>query len=83
VTRVPRAGDLVAALLLARLHEQPGNLRAAVAAVMAAVQAVMRATVAAAGDAAHAAERTPEVRIPHSRPPLLLMPRFYLTAGAL
>jgi len=54
----------VAALLLARMHEQPGNLRGAVAAVMAAVQAVMRATVTAAGDAAHAALGPPSQLCP-------------------
>lgn len=52
----------MAALLLARLHERPRNLRGAVEAAVAALQAIMQATVAAAGDAAHATKPSAEAR---------------------
>lgn len=48
-------------LLLARLHERPDNLRAAVEAAVAGLQAVLQRTVEAAGDAARSKEGTPEV----------------------
>ena len=56
-----RAGDLMTALLLARLHERPDNLRAAVEAAVAGLQAVLQRTVEAAGDAARSKEATSEV----------------------
>jgi pyridoxal/pyridoxine/pyridoxamine kinase len=55
-------GDLMAALLLARLHERPHDLATAVELATAGLQAVLQETVAACGPAALAAERTAEVR---------------------
>ncbi|KAK9845799.1 hypothetical protein WJX81_002662 [Elliptochloris bilobata] len=66
--RIPRVdgyftgtGDLMTTLLLARLHERPDNLRAAVEAAVAGLQAVLLRTIEAAGDAAHSIEATSEV----------------------
>jgi pyridoxal/pyridoxine/pyridoxamine kinase len=49
------SGDLLAALLLARIHQQPDKLAAAVELAVAGLQGVLAATAAAAGPAATAA----------------------------
>ena len=56
------AGDLLAALLLAHIQLKPGDLASAVEHALASTQGVLLATVQAAGSAAQAKERTPEVR---------------------
>jgi pyridoxal/pyridoxine/pyridoxamine kinase len=50
------AGDLLAALLLARIHSSPGNLAGAVELAVAGLQGVLANTAAAAGPAAIAAD---------------------------
>lgn len=55
------AGDLLTALLLAKLHQQPDNMQHAVEHAIASLQGVLLATVDAAGEAAHVKERTSEV----------------------
>lgn len=50
------AGDLLAALLLARIHSSPGNLAGAVELAVASLQGVLANTAAAAGPAAIAAD---------------------------
>ena len=55
------AGDLLTALLLARLHRDPDNMQHAVEQAIASLQAVLLASAEAAGEAAHATERTAEV----------------------
>ncbi len=55
-------GDLIAALLLARLHEHPDDLATAVELATAGLQAVLRDTASACGPAAMAAERTSQVQ---------------------
>lgn len=57
------AGDLLAALLLAKLYLKPGNMQHAVEHATASLQGILLATVAAAGEAAHTKERTPAVSI--------------------
>lgn len=54
-------GDLLTALLLAKLYQQPDNMQHAVEHAIASLQGVLLATVDAAGEAAHAKERTPAV----------------------
>ncbi len=49
------AGDLLAALLLARIHQQPDQLSTAVELAVAGLQGVLDVTAAAAGPAATAA----------------------------
>lgn len=60
-TRTCDAGDLLAALLLANIELHPGNLVEAVERSLASTQGILLATVDAAGDAARAKDRTPEV----------------------
>jgi pyridoxal/pyridoxine/pyridoxamine kinase len=48
------SGDLLAALLLARIHQQPDRLAAAVELAVAGLQGVLAATAAAAGPVATA-----------------------------
>lgn len=55
------AGDLLAALLLARLHKHPDNMQHAVEQAVASLQAVLLASADASGEAAHAKERTAQV----------------------
>lgn len=55
------AGDLLTALLLARLHKNPDNMQHAVEQAVASLQAVLVASAEASGEAAHATERTAEV----------------------
>lgn len=50
------AGDLLAALLLARTHQSPDNLAAAVEAAVASLQGVLAATAAAAAASGAAVE---------------------------
>lgn len=54
VLGVAPAGDLLAALLLARIHQSPDNLAAAVELAVAGLQGVLAATATAAGAAATA-----------------------------
>ena len=54
-------GDLLTALLLARLHKDPDNMQYAVEQAVASLQAVLLASARASGEAAHATERTAEV----------------------
>ncbi|KAL3152275.1 hypothetical protein ABBQ32_001349 [Trebouxia sp. C0010 RCD-2024] len=54
-------GDLLAALLLARLHKHPDNMQHAVEQAVASLQAVLLASADASGEAAHAKERTAQV----------------------
>lgn len=56
------AGDLLTALLLARLHKDPDNMQHAVEQAVASLQAVLLASAEASGEAAHAKERTAQVR---------------------
>ena len=55
------AGDLLTALLLARLHKDPNNMQYAVEQAVASLQAMLLASAEASGEAAHATERTAEV----------------------
>ena len=55
------AGDLLTALLLARLYKDPDNMQYAVEQAVASLQAVLLASAEASGKAAHATERTAEV----------------------
>ena len=55
------AGDLLTALLLAKLHQQPDHMQHAVEHAIASLQGVLLATVEAAGGAAHVKDRTAEV----------------------
>lgn len=54
-------GDLLAALLLARIHSQPGDLASAVELAVAGLQGVLHVTAAACGPAAMAAGRSAAV----------------------
>jgi len=51
-------GDLLTALLLAKLHQQPDHMQHAVEHAIASLQGVLLATVEAAGEAAHVKDRT-------------------------
>lgn len=69
VVRVPRldgyftgAGDLLTALLLAGLHQHPGQLVRAVERAVAGLQGVLAATVEAAGDGLHAQDTNERFR---------------------
>lgn len=55
------AGDLLTALLLARLHTDPDNMQHAVEQAVASLQAVLLASAEASGEAAHSKERTAQV----------------------
>lgn len=54
-------GDLMAALLLANLYKDAGNMQHAVEQAIASLQAILLASAEASGDAAHAKERTAKV----------------------
>lgn len=54
-------GDLLAALILARMADEPTNLAFAVEKAVASLQNVLVDTAAHAGDAVHASKRTPTV----------------------
>lgn len=51
----------MAALLLANLHKDAGNMQHAVEQAIASLQAILLASAEASGDAAHAKERTAKV----------------------
>ena len=55
------AGDLLTALLLAKLYSDPDNMQHAVEQALASLQAVLLASAEASGSAAHARDRTAEV----------------------
>lgn len=55
------AGDLLTALLLARLHKDPDNMKYAVEQAVASLQGVLLASAEASGEAAYATERTAQV----------------------
>ena len=55
----------MAALLLAKLHQQPSNMQHAVEHAIGSLQGILLATVEAAGEAAHVKERTAEVNTWH------------------
>jgi pyridoxal/pyridoxine/pyridoxamine kinase len=57
VGRICCAGDLLAALLLARIHQQPDQLSSAVELAVAGLQGVLEATAVAAGPAVTAADK--------------------------
>eukprot|EP00798_Chlamydomonas_sp_ICE-L_P013134 gene13134-3457_t len=54
-------GDLLAALLLAHMHMQPDDLASAIETAIATLQTVLQDTAQNCGEAALAADRTPEV----------------------
>lgn len=54
-------GDLLTSLLLARLHQQPDDLAAAISQAVAALQAVLSDTAKSCGEEVATAQRSSEV----------------------